>query len=272
MNIDELYTAALSLLKTLITTPSLSREEDSTAALIQDFLAQHNIPSQRLLNNVWSVTNSFNPAKPTLFLNSHHDTVKPNPQYTKNPYEPVVEDGKLYGLGSNDAGGCLVSLLAVYVYYYHQPHLTYNLVFVASAEEEISGRNGIEAVLKDAAFLQAVAQIDQPEFKNWCGIVGEPTKMDLAIAEKGLMVLDCVAHGKAGHAAREEGENAIYKALKDINWFSSYSFPKSIEVAGAGKNECYLNSYRKQGAQHGAVDCSFIVDVRVTDDYTMRMF
>ena len=166
------------------------------------------------------------PAKPTLLLNSHHDTVKPNSGYTRDPYDAAIEGDKLFGLGSNDAGGCLVSLIGTFLYYYEQENLKYNICLAATAEEEISGNNGLELVLPDLGEL---------EF----GIVGEPTEMNLAIAERGLLVFDCVAHGKAGHAAREEGENAIYKALKDIEWFRNYQFPKSIRSFRSVKNDGY---------------------------------
>lgn len=254
MAVEQLYTDALELLKQLISTQSFSKEEDKTAALIETFLQSKGITANRHMNNVWAVNKYFDKNKPSILLNSHHDTVKPNPQYTKNPYNPVIEDGKLYGLGSNDAGGCLVSLIAVFVYFYDKENLQYNFVLGASAEEEISGFNGIEALIPV-----------MPEINF--AIVGEPTQMNLAIAEKGLMVLDCLAHGKAGHAAREEGENAIYKAMKDIEWISSYQFPKVSEWLGKVKMSVTVISTENKAHNVVPAQCAFVVDVRVTDVY-----
>ncbi|RZM21298.1 MAG: M20/M25/M40 family metallo-hydrolase, partial [Pedobacter sp.] len=196
----------------------------------------------------------FDASKPTLLLNSHHDTVKPNSGYTRDPYDAAVEEGKLFGLGSNDAGGCLVSLIAVFLYYYEQENLKYNICLATTAEEEISGNNGLECVLPDLGELEFA-------------IVGEPTQMNLAIAERGLLVLDCTVTGKAGHAAREEGDNAIYKALKDIEWFRNYRFSKVSEVFGSLKMTVTIIN---AGSQHNVVpaSCTFTVDVRVTDAYT----
>jgi len=262
MDIDQLYNDAVSLLKQLISAPSFSKEEDKAAAIIEKFFAAKNIPSNRLLNNVWAVNKYYDEAKPTILLNSHHDTVKPNPQYTKDPFEPVVEDGKLYGLGSNDAGGCLVSLIAAFIYFYDKEDLNYNIVLAATAEEEISGVNGIEKLLNQEA--------PNSPFRGLGGfaIVGEPTLTNLAIAEKGLLVLDCMSTGKAGHAAREEGENAIYKAMKDINWFQTYRFPEISETLGPVKMS--VTSIVTENKAHNVVpaECSFVVDVRVTDAYS----
>lgn len=253
MIVKNLITEAICLLKQLISTPSLSKEEDKTAQLIADFFQQHNIPIHRKLNNIWAYNQHFDKSKPTILLNSHHDTVKPNPAYTRNPFEPSVEDGKLYGLGSNDAGGCLVSLIAAFLYFYDRKDLKYNLCLAATAEEEISGKNGLELIIPELGILDFA-------------IVGEPTEMNLAIAEKGLMVLDCTAHGKPGHAAREEGDNAIYKAMKDIEWFRTYQFPKVSEYLGPIKMSVTIIN---AGSQHNVVPaaCTFTVDVRVTDAY-----
>jgi len=250
----QLQKDSLELLKQLISIPSFSKEEDKTADVIEQFLQQRKVKTQRKLNNVWAYNKHFDAAKPTLLLNSHHDTVKPNTGYTRDPYEAKVEDGKLYGLGSNDAGGCLVSLIATFLYYYEQPELSYNLCLAATAEEEISGNNGLEHVLPDLGELEFA-------------IVGEPTQMNLAIAERGLLVLDCTAHGKAGHAAREEGDNAIYKALKDMEWFRNYRFSKVSEMFGPLKMSVTIIN---AGSQHNVVPatCTFTVDVRVTDAYT----
>lgn len=254
MAVEQLYTDALGLLKQLISTQSFSREEDKTAAHIETFLHSKGITANRHMNNVWAVNKYFDKNKPSILLNSHHDTVKPNLQYTKDPYNPIIEDGKLYGLGSNDAGGCLVSLIAVFVYFYDKENLKYNVVLGASAEEEISGFNGIEALISI-----------MPEISF--AIVGEPTQMNLAIAEKGLIVLDCLAHGKAGHAAREEGENAIYKALKDIEWISSYQFPKVSEWLGKVKMSVTVIGTENKAHNVVPAQCTFVVDVRVTDVY-----
>lgn len=245
---------AVELLKQLISIPSFSKEEDKTADAIEAFLQQRNIKTHRKLNNIWAYNKYFDAAKPTLLLNSHHDTVKPNSGYTRDPYTATVEDDKLYGLGSNDAGGCLVSLIATFLYYYDQEGLNYNICLATTAEEEISGNNGLECILSDLGELEFA-------------IVGEPTLMNLAIAERGLLVLDCTSYGKAGHAAREEGDNAIYKALKDIEWFRNYRFSKVSEMFGPLKMSVTIIN---AGSQHNVVPatCTFTVDVRVTDAYT----
>lgn len=247
-------TDAITLLRHLIATPSFSREEQGTADLIAAFLESRGIPVQRKHHNVWARNKHFDPAKPTLLLNSHHDTVKPNPAYTLDPFTPIEKDGKLYGLGSNDAGAALVSLLAAFLYFYDRADLPYNLIAAATAEEEISGRNGIESILPELGDI-AVA------------IVGEPTLMQIAVAEKGLLVLDCIARGESGHAAREEGVNAIYKALPDIEWFRSYRFPKVSPALGPVKMSVTVI---QAGTQHNVVpaECRFTVDVRCTDAYT----
>jgi acetylornithine deacetylase len=251
--IEQLTNDSIELLKQLIAIPSFSKEENLTADLLQRFLKSKGVTPFRMLNNVWARNKHYASGKPTILLNSHHDTVKPNSGYTNNPYEAIVKDGKLFGLGSNDAGGCLVSLLAVFMYYYDKENLPYNIVYAASAEEEISGLNGIEVILPE---------LENVEF----AIVGEPTQMHLAVSEKGLIVMDCTAHGKSGHAAREEGENAIYKALKDINWFITYKFPKVSETLGPIKMSVTVIH---SGSQHNVVPdkCDFVVDVRVTDAY-----
>ncbi|MBO9155121.1 M20 family metallo-hydrolase [Chitinophaga sp. GCM10012297] len=251
------YQDAVRLLKDLIATPSFSREEDGTAVLLMRFLEEHGVKPDRHLNNVWAVNRHFDPAKPSILLNSHHDTVKPNPQYTRDPFAPIVEDGKLFGLGSNDAGGCLVSLIAAFLHFYDREGLPYNIVLAASAEEEISGVNGIESILE---------QLPAIDF----AIVGEPTKTDLAVAEKGLMVLDCVAHGKAGHAARDEGENALYKAMDDISWFRNFRFPKVSDTLGPVKMSVTVIQTSNKAHNVVPAECSFVVDVRATDQYTLE--
>ncbi|MDR3694444.1 M20 family metallo-hydrolase [Mucilaginibacter sp.] len=244
---------AVNLLQELISIPSFSREEDNTAALIEKFLQDKGVETNRKLNNIWAWNKYFDAAKPTILLNSHHDTVKPNPGYTRDPFDAKIEDGKLFGLGSNDAGGCLVSLISVFLYYYDKKDLKYNFCLAATAEEEVSGIHGLEFILTDLGKLDFA-------------IVGEPTKMQLAVAERGLMVLDCVAHGKAGHAAREEGENAIYKALTDIEWFRNYHFPKESGAFGPVKMSVTIIN---AGSQHNVVPatCNFTVDVRVPETY-----
>ncbi len=254
--LQHLKSQALALLKNLIATPSLSREEDQTAALIELFFKEKSIATHRKKNNVWALNKHFDETKPTILLNSHHDTVKPNASWTLDPFMATAKDGKLYGLGSNDAGGALVSLVATFCYFYDNPTLKYNLILAATAEEEISGRDGIELILND------LPPID-------FAIVGEPTEMQLAVAEKGLLVLDCTIHGKAGHAARNEGENAIYKALSDVRWFQTYQFAKISPTLGPVKmSVTVINA----GTQHNVVPdvCQFTVDVRVTEQYELK--
>lgn len=250
---ETLVDNSIELLQKLIRTPSFSKEENHTALAIELFLQQRGIKTHRKLNNIWAYNKFFDSAKPTILLNSHHDTVKPNSGYLRNPFAADIVDDKLYGLGSNDAGGCLVSLTATFLHFYNQENLKYNLCIAATAEEEISGNNGLELIIPDLGPLEFA-------------IVGEPTLMHLAIAERGLMVLDCVANGKAGHAAREEGDNAIYKALKDIEWFRTYTFSKKSKLFGPIKMSVTII---EAGSQHNVVPatCKFTVDVRVTDAY-----
>lgn len=245
---------ATELLIKLISIQSISREEDQTADLIEAHLEVNGITTFRKENNVWAQNKHYDSSKPTILLNSHHDTVKPNQGYTRDPFHPEIIDGKLYGLGSNDAGGPLVCLFETFLYYYNQEHLKYNFVFAATAEEEISGKNGIELVKNEFGPLDFA-------------VVGEPTEMNAAIAEKGLMVLDCVAKGKAGHAAREEGESALYKAIDDINWFRNFQFEKTSQTLGPIKMSATIIN---GGTQHNVVPdvCSFVVDVRTTDAYS----
>lgn len=246
---------AIELLKQLIATPSFSKEESKTASVILNFLQSKNIEAHKHLNNIWACNKYFDLNKPTLLLNSHHDTVKPNKGYTLNPFEPIVIDGKLYGLGSNDAGGCLVSLLATFLHFYNKQNLKYNIVFAASAEEETSGSNGIEALLP---------LLGNIEF----GIVGEPTQMQMAIAEKGLLVLECINYGIAGHAARNEGDNALYHAMQDIEWFKNYEFGKVSDVLGPVKMT--VTSIETENKAHNVVpaSCKYVVDIRVNELYT----
>lgn len=255
MNEQALYSGAVALLKQLIRTSSFSKEEHETAQHIRQHLLQFDIMAEQSGNNIIAKNKHFDAAKPTILLNSHHDTVKPNPNYTLNPFDPIEKDGKLFGLGSNDAGGCLVSLMAAFIHFYEAPSLPYNIMLVASAEEEISGYNGIEAVVKE---------LPPVDF----AIVGEPTLMQMAVAERGLMVLDATAHGKAGHAARNEGENAISKALKDIAWFHAYQFDKVSPLLGP--NKMSVTVIETENKAHNVVPaiCKYVVDVRVNELYT----
>lgn len=254
-DIKILQNEAVDLLKQLIATPSFSKEENDTAEILSSFFNNHNIPFSRVGNNIYTKNKFYDPAKQSILLNSHHDTVKPNKGYTMDPFTPVEKDGKLYGLGSNDAGGCLVSLIATFLHYYHQENLNHNVVFAASAEEEISGVNGIELV------LPYLGQID-------FGIVGEPTKLEMAVAERGLMVIDCIANGRAGHAARNEGENALYKAIDDINWIRNYQFEKISPLLGESRMSVTI--IETENKQHNVVpsQCKFVIDVRVNELYT----
>jgi acetylornithine deacetylase len=253
--LDILQDDAINLLKELIATPSFSKEEDETAGILCRFMATKGIPHSRVGNNVYALNKYYDANKPTVLLNSHHDTVKPNKGYTFDPFSPVEKDGKLFGLGSNDAGGCLVSLLAAFLYFYDRKDVKYNVVFAASAEEEISGVNGIELVLPYLG-------------KIHCGIVGEPTRLEMAVAERGLMVIDCTAEGRSGHAARNEGENALYKAVEDINWIRNYKFEKVSPLLGESRLTATVIA--TENVQHNVVpsQCKFVVDVRVNELYT----
>ncbi|WP_224491161.1 M20 family metallo-hydrolase [Robertkochia flava] len=254
MTLEELKEEAISLLKELIATPSFSKEEEHTAALLEQWFKRHGIPFERENNNLWAFNKNVNPDAPLLLLNSHHDTVKPNVGYTRDPFTPSIEGGKLYGLGSNDAGGCLVALLAVFTWLYEMPGLKYNVVMVASAEEENSGPNGLNSVLK---------HLPTPEV----AIVGEPTKMDLAIAEKGLVVFDACIEGTPGHAAHPNSDNPIYKCIEVLEWFKNFSFEKTSPLLGDVKmTVTQVNA----GTQHNVVPAKvdLVVDVRVNEHYS----
>lgn len=244
----------INLLKSLISIPSLSRNEQDVAQVIRQFFADSTIPYETKMNNTWVRNRYWKTGLPVVLLNSHIDTVKPASGYTRDPYSPNVEDGVLYGLGSNDAGGPLVTLLAVFVHFNAMENLPFNLIYAASAEEEISGENGLASILEEIGSLDLA-------------IVGEPTRMQMAIAEKGLIVLDCVAHGKSGHAAREEGENAIYKAITDIETIRNYRFEKTSDILGPVKMSVTMIN---AGSQHNVVPdrCSFVVDVRTNEHYS----
>lgn len=254
--IPELTDISVELLKKLVAIQSFSGQEDKTAELIENFLKDFGVECKRQDNNVWSYNKYFDPGKPTILLNSHHDTVKPNDGWSYEPFAATVEEDKLTGLGSNDAGASLVSLIASFLHFYERDDLAYNLLLTATAEEENSGSKSIKSILD---------VIGPFEF----AIVGEPTAMQMAIAEKGLMVLYCQAKGKSGHAARGNGVNAISEAIKDINWFNTYEFPKVSKLLGPVRmSVTVING----GTQHNVIpdSCSFVVDIRSTDVYTNR--
>jgi acetylornithine deacetylase len=254
-DIAKLQNEVIGLLKQLISTPSFSKEENDTAELICGFFSRHQVDFSRIGNNVFARNRHYDPSKPSILMNSHHDTVKPNKGYTHDPFDPIEQDGKIFGLGSNDAGGCLVSLIASFLYFYDQQELNHNVVFAASAEEEISGVNGIELV------LPYLGRID-------FGVVGEPTRLEMAVAERGLMVIDCTAAGHSGHAARNEGENALYKALDDINWIRHYRFEKVSPLLG--DSHMTVTVIETENKQHNVVpsQCKFVIDVRVNELYS----
>ncbi len=260
------YTAdALRLLKELIAAPSTSRDEARAADIMERELKALRGTVGRVGNNVWIVSPDYDESRPTLLLNAHLDTVKPSASWTRDPFTPTVEGDRLYGLGSNDCGGGLVSLMQAYRIAVEKPLSTlsasgdnlareYNIIYLASAEEEVSGANGIVLA------LQQLPKID-------VAIVGEPTGMQPAIAEKGLMVIDGEAHGKAGHAARNEGVNAIYEALDDLLWLRSCQFEKVSDLLGPVKvSVTVVNA----GTQHNVVpdSCRFVIDVRTNELYT----
>lgn len=250
-----LFDKATALLQQLIRIPSFSREEAGTALFLQQELEREGVAVERYGNNIIARSKHFDPLKPTLLLNSHHDTVRPAAGYTRDPFVPAIIDGRLYGLGSNDAGGPLVCLLATFLELQDKPDLGCNLILAATAEEEISGKGGIESV------LPLLGKID-------AAIVGEPTLLRMAVAERGLMVVDAVAHGIAGHAARKEGENAIYKAMQDIALLQQYQFERNSELLGpVGMQVTTIETPNKQ---HNMVpdECRFTIDIRINERYT----
>ncbi len=254
MDKKQLAEKALNLLKQLISIPSFSSEEDKTADAIEDWFKAFDIPFKREINNVYAVNKHFDHSKPTLLMNSHHDTVEPNSAYTKDPFHPHIEDGKLFGLGSNDAGGALVSLMATFTYFYSEENLSHNLLMVASMEEESSGDNSLRGL------LPKLPKID-------VAIVGEPTLMQLAIAEKGLVVFDAKVKGTPSHAAHPNDDNPIYNSIEVLEWFKNYTFKKVSEALGEVKlTVTQINA----GVQHNAVpaEVNLVIDVRVNDMYT----
>ncbi|MCM1076346.1 MAG: M20/M25/M40 family metallo-hydrolase [Bacteroides sp.] len=247
----------IGLLSKMIATPSISRQEEGTATVIHDWLAQAGVSPKRFRNNVYALSENFDPSRPTLLLNSHHDTVKPAASYTRDPYTPTLEDGRLYGLGSNDAGASAVALMQTFIDLHTTP-LPFNMLLAITAEEEVGGENGMRAFLPHIAGEGIT--ID-------CAIVGEPTRMQAAVAERGLVVLDCVTPGVTGHAARGEGINAIYRAIDDIEALRSFRFPKVSDTLGdVSVNITQINA----GWQHNAIpdECRWVVDIRTTDAFS----
>ena len=254
MGTEGLTKEAIELLSNLIRIPRTSRNESEAAKFLKDYMEQEcKLPTQCDGCNLWSIAPVYDPSLPTLLLNAHIDTVKPVSNWKHDPFTPQIEEGRLYGLGSNDDGASLVSLLQVFRVL-REEERPYNLIYLASAEEEVSGKNGIEHV------LPLLPHID-------VALVGEPTGMQPAIAEKGLMVLDVTAHGKAGHAARNEGDNAIYHAIKDINWFKEHKWEKESELLGPVKMSVTIIN---AGTQHNVIPdkCTFTVDVRSNELYS----
>ena len=257
--------SAIDLLKKMIAIPSLSKEEKEVADLIEKYLQENGVNTGRLINNVYAVNQYFDPAKKSILLNSHHDTVKPAKGYTTDPFTPTEIEGRLIGLGSNDAGGPLVSLIATFIHFFNRQDLPFNIILAATAEEEISGTNGIELLLKDEGFLSML------QGSTIMGaLVGEPTKMEMAVAERGLVVLDGTVHGKAGHAAREEGINAIYLAMEDIQAIAKMDFEKTSELLG--KTTAKVTVIETDNKAHNVVpaSCRFVVDVRVNEQYSFE--
>ena len=252
MTQEQYVSDAVQLLKKLIATPSVSRNEKDAANIMEQTIRSYGFEPQREANNLWIIDPHYDESRPTLLLNAHIDTVKPVASWSRDPFSPDVEDGVLYGLGSNDCGGGLCSLLQIFRMLTEKPQ-SYNLIYLASAEEEVSGKDGITRA------LPLLPHID-------LAIVGEPTGMNPAVAEKGLMVLDVIAHGKSGHAARNEGVNAIYEALDDMLWIRDYKFEKVSEFLGPTKMTLTVVN---AGTQHNVIPdkCTMLVDIRTNEFY-----
>ncbi|MBR2185219.1 MAG: M20 family metallo-hydrolase [Prevotella sp.] len=262
MTTQQLTDEALSLLQRLIAVPSVSRDETAAADLLFDVMTGYGLNPSRKGNNVWCLSSKWDDEKDIILLNAHIDTVKPVSTWTRDPFSPVIEEGRLYGLGSNDCGGGLVALLQVFRKLTNRPEQRYNFVYLASCEEEVSGVGGIRSVISDSPLSSLFSKSS-----GITAVVGEPTGMQPAIAERGLMVLDGISHGKSGHAARGEGINAIHKALDDLLFIRDYHFEKTSPLLGDTKMQCtVINS----GTQHNVVpdECRFIVDVRTNEYYT----
>jgi acetylornithine deacetylase len=248
------FSESVALLQHLIRTPSFSGQESDVADIVHQYLFGYSVKVKRKGNNLWCFNKYYDETKPTILLNSHLDTVMPNEGYTKDPFCPEIADGKLYGLGSNDAGGCLVSLIATFLHFYSYQGLGFNLCLAVTAEEENSGENGIKSILPHLGKLELA-------------FVGEPTLLQMAVAEKGNLVIDCVSNGRSGHAAREEGDNAIHKCLKDLEWFRNYQFSQQLKSASPVKMTV---TTIKAGTQHNIVParCEFTVDIRNDDTFS----
>ena len=252
MTQEQYVSDAVELLKKLIATPSVSRNEKDAADIMEQTIRSYGFEPQREANNLWIIDPHYDESRPTLLLNAHIDTVKPVASWSRDPFSPDVEDGVLYGLGSNDCGGGLCSLLQIFRILTEKPQ-HYNLIYLASAEEEVSGKDGITRALPQLPHIDLA-------------IVGEPTGMNPAVAEKGLMVLDVIAHGKSGHAARNEGVNAIYEALDDMRWIRDYKFEKVSEFLGPTKMTLTVVN---AGTQHNVIPdkCTMLVDIRTNEFY-----
>ncbi|AYL94542.1 M20/M25/M40 family metallo-hydrolase [Mucilaginibacter celer] len=250
------FSESVVLLQKMIKTQSFSGNESAVADIIHQYLYEYSVKVHRKGNNIWCFNKYYDETKPTILLNSHVDTVVPNEGYTKDPFCPEIADGKLYGLGSNDAGGCVVSLIAAFLHFYSYHGLGFNLCLAITAEEENSGENGIKSILP----LLGTCEL---------AIVGEPTLLQMAIAEKGNLVIDCVSNGRPGHAAREEGDNAIHKCLRDLEWFSLYQFPQQLK--GLPPVKMTVTTI-KAGSQHNIVPgrCEFTVDIRHDDTFSQK--
>lgn len=248
----------VALLQQLVATPSISGSEQQSADILEHFLSDRGASVHRCYNNVWVLAEGYNPQKPTLMLNSHHDTVKPSPAYTFDPYSAHICQGNIYGLGSNDAGGSLVSLVALFSRFSDTQNLPFNLLLALTAEEETMGERGMRAMLAELKSLNITVDM---------AIVGEPTSMQAAVGERGLVVLDGITKGKSGHAARNEGVNALYLALEDIERLRNYNFEHSSGVLGEIKLSV---TQIEAGTQHNIVpdSCHYVVDVRTTDAYS----
>lgn len=262
MTNQEILSEAISLLQQLIATPSVSRDEVAAADLLEEVISGYGLNPQRKGNNIWVISDKWDDNKEIILLNAHIDTVKPVSTWTRDPYTPTIEDGRLYGLGSNDCGGGLVTLLQVFRELTSRPEQRYNFIYLASCEEEVSGTGGIRSVISDSPLSSLFSKSS-----GITAVVGEPTGMQPAIAERGLMVLDGISHGKSGHAARGEGINAIHEVLDDLLFIRDYHFEKTSPLLGDTKMQCtVINS----GTQHNVVpdECRFIVDVRTNEYYT----